>query len=133
MAERLFSIRTEPHVARLSDDVSFLFEPEVVGAEFVTAYTELQRIQAEVSEKLTPRKGSSTKHPKAAEVDLKVVAQLDEAMREFLSGLMLPGSRQAFAEARIPQRVLIEMIEWTAELYGGGSGNQDAATGTSSD
>lgn len=132
MAERVFEIRTEPHVARVGGHV-FEFEPEAIGAEFVTAYTELQRVQAEASDKLTPRKASSTKHAKAAEADLSVVAELEAAMRGFLSGLMVPASRERFAEARIPQRVLISMIEWTAELYGGGSGNPDAVTGTSSD
>lgn len=132
MAERVFEVRTKPHTARIGDQ-TFLFQPEAEGAEFVKAYTELQDVQAEVARKLKPAKASSSKHAKQAETDLSIVADLDRAMREFLSGLMLEESREAFAATRIPQRVLVEMIEWTAELYGGGSGNQDAATGTSSD
>ena len=132
MAERVFTVRTEPHTARVGND-AFLFVPEAVGAEFVTAYNELQRIQVDVSNRMAPRKGSSSKHPKQAELDVTVVAELEAAMRSFLTGLMLPESHDSFAAAPIPQRVLIELIEWTAELYGGGSGNQDAATGTSSD
>jgi hypothetical protein len=44
---------------------------------------------------------------------------------------MLPESAAAFVSVRLPQRVLLQLIEWVAELYGGGSGNPDAGTGPS--
>lgn len=130
--ERVFEIRTEPHRAVIGAE-TLLFEPEAVGAEYVTLYAELQRKQEEVSAKTAPRKASSTKHAKPVVDDLSNLIELEEAMRNFLASFMLAESKLVFHQMRLPQRILIELIEWIGELYGGGSGNPDAASGTSDD
>jgi hypothetical protein len=130
MAERTFEIRTEPHVARIGGTV-LLFEPDVAGADFMSAYVKLQDAQQTASDMLTPRKATATKHAKQA--DPAAIAMLDEALREFLAALLVPTSRDVFAETKIPQRVLVEIVEWCTELYGGGSGNQDDGSGPSPD
>lgn len=127
MAERTFEIRTEPHVAHVGG-IDLLFEPEVIGSEFVAAYTKFQAVEARVS---APRKGLNDAQKLAA--DLEAVNDVEAAMREMLAQFIMPVSRPAFDELRLPQRLLVGMIEWTAELYGGGSGNPDDATGPSSD
>lgn len=130
MAERTFEIRTEPHVARLGEAVLF-FQPEVDGAEFMSAYVKLQDVQQAASDMLTPRKATATKHAK--QVDPAAIAMLDEALREFLSALLIPASREIFAGTKIPQRVLVDIVEWCTELYGGGSGNPVDGSGPSPD
>lgn len=130
--ERVFEIRTEPHRAVIGQN-TLLFQPEADGAEFVSAYGKLQQKQEEAASLEKPRKASSTKHAKSplSETELSTVAVLEAAMRDFLAEFLLPDSRDVFKGLKLPQRVLIELIEWVAELYGGGSGNPDAGTGTS--
>ena len=115
MATKTFHLNTEPHTANVGEH-RFQFEPEVVGAEFATAYAELQALQAEVD-------GDSE--------DPKLLVKLDASIREFLATFMLPESREAFAEVKLPTRILVGMLQWVAELYGGGPGNDH--TGSSSD
>jgi hypothetical protein len=133
VAERTFNINTEPHTARIGEHV-LLFEPEVIGSDFIQAYTALQDVQQRASASNRPaRKASATQHAKASEVpDTKILKELDSAMRAFLEELLVPESRETFRTMRLPQRVLVQLIEWVTELYGGGSGNPDAAGGTSS-
>jgi hypothetical protein len=52
-------------------------------------------------------------------------------MREFLDSFLLENSRPAFAALKLPNRVLVQMLEYITELYGGGQGNDD--TGPSSE
>lgn len=128
MAERHFTLYTDPHVAHVGPHDLF-FEPEVIGTEFVEAYTRLQQVQEEVTEATTPRKATATRHAKA--IDLSAASKLDPAMRDFLAAFMLPESAELFVTLRLPQRVLVELIEFVTELYGGGSGNPDADGGSS--
>ncbi|QBZ73489.1 hypothetical protein SEA_MISCHIEF19_4 [Streptomyces phage Mischief19] len=144
MAERSFAINTEPHVFNVGD-VKLLLQPEVVGAEFATAYADLRKVQTRVQQSQKLAKASSTKH-KAAEadgIDADVLTDLHEAMRSFLRRFMLPASQEVFDGLRLPDRILVAMLEAAAELYGttgdeprptGGSTEsqeQSATTGTS--
>ena len=130
MASRDFVINTEPHVANIGTD-QLLFRPEVVGAEFAEAYAKLVDVQTKVNERRGV-KSSSTKHAKADAVDPKTLVELNAAMREFLSGLMMPDSQKKFETLAVPDRILVQLLEWVSELYGGGSG-KDADGGQSSD
>lgn len=114
MARKSFALRTEPHVAEIGD-VELLFRPEVMGDEFLDGYVRLREAQKRVDSE-----GS----------DLEALREVSRVMREFLAGLMLPESAATFAGMRLPDRVLVELLEWTAELYGGGSGG-DRPTGSS--
>lgn len=128
---RTFEIRTEPHEAVIGPH-TLLLEPEVVGAEFATAYAALREVQRKVRS-AEPAKGSSTKHAKADGLNADVLIELSDAMRVFVRKFMLPDSQAVFDGMRVPDRVLVKLMEYVAELYGGGSGNPDAAGGTSSD
>lgn len=131
MAERVFEIRTEPHKAVIGS-VTILFEPEVVGAVFAQSYNKLRAAQ----EKVSAAKGSkanSSKSAKAENVSPELMAELSKTMLEFVTGFVLPESEADFNKLRLPDRVLVQLMEWTAELYGGGGGNPSDRGGSSSD
>lgn len=111
MAEKTFALRTEPHTATVGPH-QFLFQPEVNGAEFVQAYAALRLSTAQQAK---PKKGEE------AEVTPEALEATDAALREFLSTFMLPESAEAFEPVRLPTRVLVELLHWVVELYGGGA------------
>lgn len=108
MASKNFAINTEPHDATIGDKTLY-FVPEVEGSEFMTAYAALRDVQKELG---------SEESATAEQLML-----INTAMRDFLKGLMLPDSQDEFDDMKLPSRVLVQLLEWTAELYGGGSGN----------
>ncbi|AKA61671.1 hypothetical protein SEA_YDN12_4 [Streptomyces phage YDN12] len=130
MATKTFEIRTDPHEAVIGPH-TLLLEPEVIGAEFAQAYAAIREVQGKVKS-AQASKGSSTKHAKADGLDADVLTELSEAMRSFVRRFMLPDSQAVFDGIRLPDRILVQLMEYVAELYGGGSGNQAAAGGTSS-
>lgn len=107
MAIRQFSIRTEPHVAQIGD-VELKLVPEMVGSSFLDGYEKLREAQKDGS-------GDGT--------DPASIRRVTTALREFLSSMMLPESAETFAGMELPDRILIQLVEWSAELYGGGSGS----------
>lgn len=131
MATKTFEIRTDPHEAVIGSH-TLLLEPEVVGAEFAQAYSAIREVQGKVKA-AQAGKSSSTKHAKADGLDAEVLTELSESMRKFVRRFMLPDSQVIFDGLRLPDRVLVQLMEYVAELYGGGSGNPVAAGGTSSD
>lgn len=131
MASKVFEIRTKPHEAVFGDTTVF-FEPEVIGAEFAAAYDKLREAQKR-AKAAEGGKASSTKHAKEADVDAETLVSLSTAMREFVGSFVTTESVADFSGLRLPDRILLEMVNWVAELYGGGSGNPAAAGGTSSD
>ncbi|MFJ2205927.1 hypothetical protein [Streptomyces microflavus] len=155
MANKSFALNTEPHVAAVGD-TELLFEPEVMGDDFMDAYVGLRDAQqalgvdVENLENLAPQ----------------AIRSLSVALREFLARLMLPESAavmtrlqvsqagktldtfadQAAAEEfaatvtgatrityalRLPDRVLTELMEWTVELYSGGKRPPTSSSGSS--
>ena len=117
MAEKSFAINTEPHVATIGDH-KLSFVPEVVGAEFADAYAGLKEAHKLVK---AAKDGVGPKELKA----------VNAGMREFLTGFMLPHSAEVFESLKLPDRVLVQLLEWLTALYGGGSGN--APGGSSSE
>ncbi|MFD8774470.1 hypothetical protein [Streptomyces sp. NPDC059916] len=142
---RTFTLNTEPHVATVGE-TELLFQPEVMGDEFLDAYEALQASQKSL--------GVDVSNLAAAEPEnLRAVVR---SLRLFLARLMLPESAQIFARwevvkdgqtvsdhatpeeaaeaaesvqggatvkdvgMRLPDRVLVELLEWAVELYGGG-------------
>ena len=133
MAEFVFEINTEPHRFKVGSAV-LLFQPEIVGAEFATAYADLRKVQLKVQQSQKAAKASSTKH-KAAEGDgleAEVLVDLHEAMRKFLRRFMLPESQELFDGLRLPDRILVAMLEKAAELYGS-TGDAARPTGGSTE
>ncbi|WP_433856651.1 hypothetical protein [Streptomyces kronopolitis] len=142
---RTFTLNTEPHVATVGE-TQLLFQPEVMGDEFLDAYEALQESQKNL--------GVDVNNLAAADPEnLRAVVR---SLRLFLARLMLPESAQTFARwevvksgkavsshatpgeaaeaaakvkgdatvkdvgMRLPDRVLVELLEWAVELYGGG-------------
>ncbi|MFJ4469610.1 hypothetical protein ACIP2X_19280 [Streptomyces sp. NPDC089424] len=145
MATKSFAFNTEPHVATVNGH-DLLFEAEVMGDEFMDAFTELKEAQAA-----------------ASGIDLDDLSTMDPSklrgatrgLRQFVARLMLPDSASEFlalevtkdgttlsthqdwdeaqqaadavAGARVkyamqmPDRVLVQLMEWVTELYGGGT------------
>lgn len=127
MATKAFAINTEPHVATVGDHV-LKFQPEVIGADFAQAYAELRTVQAKVK----GNKASSTKHAKEENLDPAVLVEVHDAMRSFVRRFLLEESYAAFDVMRLPDRILVQLLEWTAELYGGGSGNDRGGSSSES-
>lgn len=132
MTERVFSIRTEPHRAVIGDTV-LLLVPEANSGDFLDAYNRMRAAQELFSRKSAGTKATGTKHAKASEVDTESLAKLNKTMRDFVTGFLLPESVTVFENLTLPDRVLLQLIEFAAELYGGGSGNPAADGGTSTD
>lgn len=119
MAERTFEIRTEPHKANIGT-TTLLFEPETNGAAFAGAYAKLKSAQ----QKLTAAGDN------IGEEELTAV---NTGMRDFVRRFLLEESKTAFDNLSLPDRVLVQLLEYAAELYGGGSGKPDAPGTSSSD
>ncbi|MGX1514044.1 hypothetical protein [Streptomyces collinus] len=156
MATKSFSLNTEPHVASVGE-TDLLFQPEVMGDEFMDALGELRDVQKA-----------------ASGVDLEDLQTLDpdalraasRALRGFLAQLMLPESAALFTSLeviadgarvatyqdreeaqqhadgiagakvqdalRLPDRVLVELMEWVTELYGGGADKRPPTSSSAS-
>lgn len=146
--KKSFALNKDPHVADV-DGTEFLFQPEVMGDEFIDAYTQLREAQSLVN--------GSKDGNEEANIDPDAVRTAARALRTFLADLMLPESAAEFskcdvvkagkvlqtfpdrdeAEAyaakvkggkakvvdhlRLPSRVLVDLMEWTTDLYSGGS------------
>lgn len=127
MASKSFAINTEPHVADVGG-TELKFQPEVIGAEFAQAYAGLRAVQSKVK----GNKASSTKHAKEESLDPSVLVEVHEAMRTFIRRFLVEESHAAFDTLRLPDRILVQLLEWVAELYGGGSGNDDGGSSSES-
>lgn len=132
MTERVFEIRTEPHRAVIGA-TTLLFEPEAYGSEFVAEYNKLREVQTRVGRKAGGTKANSSKHAKEADISAEELAEVNQALRGFIARFLMPESLDVFHQMRVPDRILLKLVEFAAELYGGGSGNPDADGGTSTD
>ncbi|NEA39282.1 hypothetical protein [Streptomyces sp. SID11385] len=104
MATKTFALRTEPHVAEIGDE-ELAFHPEIDGDDYLDAYQEI----------LDARRAAGDDDMDAAQArDVTV------ATRAFLAKLMLPESAERFASMRLPMRIMLELMEWVGDLYGGG-------------
>jgi hypothetical protein len=109
MATKKFALFTDPHVAEIGDDLAFRFKPEVMGDEFLDSY-----------EALKERYGNL--HLDSSDLASLSTSDLREAIgaiRDFLTSLMLPDSAEEFAKTRLPNRVVMELLSWAMEIYGG--------------
>ncbi|MFE3118761.1 hypothetical protein [Streptomyces niveus] len=155
MATKTFSINTQPHVADVGG-TELLFQPEVMGDDFMDAYAELSNTQQNSGVDLDDLQGTDP-------AQLRVAAR---ALRTFLAELMLPESAELFTRLdvvrdgkvlksfsdrdeaekyaednpgsrvvdalRLPDRVLVELLEWAVELFGGGKRPPTSSGGSAS-
>ena len=117
MATKKFALNTSPHVAEIGDEIKLLFRPEVVSSEFLDMYEDLQTARRDLEN--------------VDDLDAGQLRTALAAVREFLAGLMLPESAEEFVHIQLPDRVLVELLEWVMEIYGGGSRPTGSSNGSS--
>ncbi|WP_331723353.1 hypothetical protein [Streptomyces atratus] len=111
MARKSFALQTEPHVAEIGDDIELEFLPEVMGDDYLDALGRLQDRYKNLGIDLS---GDIDEAPPEA------LREVNAALREFIGSLMLPESAERFSTMRLPDRVVVALLEWSKEIYGGG-------------
>ncbi|MFF4900418.1 hypothetical protein [Streptomyces sp. NPDC001068] len=145
MASKNFSFNTEPHVATVNG-TELRFEPEVMGDEFMDAFGSLR--DAQMAAQGIDLEDLSTLDPKKlrgaarglrgflAQLMLQEDAQRFMALEVVKDGVVLSThqdeseAEQAAGQADgarvkwampMPDRILVQLMEWVTELYGGGA------------
>lgn len=152
MAKKQFSLNSEPHEAEVGD-VTLRFVPEIMGDEYLDTYERLQEKLAEVnldSENLQAGDISAVRQTNAAVRVFLASLMLPESAAEFarwdvvegdtvVSSHRSPeeaqeasrqGTRVVDASMRLPDRVVVELMEWVIELYSGGRRPPTSSTGS---
>ncbi|MFD6936260.1 hypothetical protein ACFWAP_08925 [Streptomyces goshikiensis] len=145
MAKKKFSLNTQPHEAEIGD-VTLQFQPEVMGDEFLDTYSRLQETMQRLNVDLTDMASVDLSQVRETTQALRVFLarlMLPESAAQFVSWDVLsaagkvlsshrtPEEAQEAADGkakstvvdnglRLPDRVLVELLEWVVELYGGG-------------
>jgi hypothetical protein len=140
-----FALNTEPHIADIGG-TELKFEPEVMGDEFMDAYAELREAQhakgvdlenlAEADPKDIRRTMRSLRLflarqmlPESAALftRLDVVNGAGDVLESFHDFDEAEEYAEQYDGARVvdhfrlPTRVVVELLEWVVELFGGGS------------
>lgn len=105
MAQKKFSINTEPHVAEIGTD-EYLLKPEAYTDELLDAWANLRTLESGPADGADPKE--TAERMRAA----------NNAVREFLAAMMLDESAERFRTAKLPDRVMIELMRWALEVYG---------------
>ncbi|WP_225846888.1 hypothetical protein [Streptomyces sp. HPF1205] len=114
MATKRFSLHTEPHVAEIGDELAFEFRPEVDGDEFLDAYDALKERYS----------GLQLAGGDLGSIETSDLREAIGAVRAFLGSLMLPGSVARFESTPLPNRIVMQLLEWAMEIYGGNDGQR---------
>ncbi|MFE0763681.1 hypothetical protein [Streptomyces smyrnaeus] len=151
---RQFTINDEPHVAEIGD-TELLFKPEVMGDEFLDAYEALQVTQKELGVNVNDLAGvepDKLRHSVASLRTFLARLMLPESANRFLAWDVIKAGKVVESYAteeeaetraaklkdatvrvggmRLPDRVLVQLLEWAVELYGGGSRPTTSSTGS---
>jgi hypothetical protein len=149
VANKKFALNTQPHAAEIGDDVTLYFLPEVMGDEFLDSYGRLQETTKRLNVDLSDASNVDLSHVRAANTALRVFLaslMLPESAESFArwevhaSGKKVgsyadpasaeeaaagrKGAKVVDAGLRLPDRVLVELMEWVVELYGGAGGQR---------
>lgn len=152
VASKSFHINTEPHTAIIGD-VTLSFEAEVIGAEFASAYAGLKVAQKQITdagdnvgeaELLAVNKGmrefvSRFLLPESKRVFDRFEINYKDQVEAFTDSVAAAARAEELGvtdtlvdkSLKLPDRVLVQLLEFVAGLYGGGSGN--APGGSSSE
>jgi hypothetical protein len=143
-----FALNTEPHVAEIPGlKLELHFLPEIMGDEFLDAYAEMRETQqretgvdvedlpkgdVENLRKITTGLRTFLSRlmlPESAALILRVDVvragavlesfQTWEEAEEYAAGVKGGGARPVWG-LRVPDRLLLELLEWTVKLYTGG-------------
>ncbi|MFD8509720.1 hypothetical protein ACFV27_01040 [Streptomyces antimycoticus] len=158
MAKKTFALNSEPHIATVGGtDLEFL--PEVMGDEFMDAFAELR--EAQQAAKGLDMNDLSTLDPAALRGAARGMRaflarlMLPESATAFtrlnvVRGDQVLGSFQDWDQAQeaadaaegggarvvwampLPDRVLVELLEWVVELYGGGADERPPTSSSAS-
>jgi hypothetical protein len=146
MARKTFALETEPHVAALGDGTELHFLPEIYGDRFLDAYAELQAAQEELGSEKGDTEGLSGDKLRALYAAIRVFLvkiMTEECADRFnrfevsrdgevVEAFRTKEEADLFAETttgtvrvvdrsiQLPTRLLVELMEWCIELYGGG-------------
>lgn len=150
-----FALHTEPHVADIGG-TEFAFEAEIMGDEFMDAYAELRDSQTANGIDLGNIAEADPKGLRHAlrSIRLFIARQMLTESRELFTrldvvdqaGTVLESfydlsEAETYAEKhgarvvdafRTPTRVLVELLEWVIELYGGGAGARPTMSSSAS-
>ncbi|MFD8820872.1 hypothetical protein ACFV1C_00635 [Streptomyces sp. NPDC059605] len=144
MARKSFTLNTEPHVAELGD-VELHFVPEVMGDEFLDGYARIIELNGQFKEKpggveevdagqlrhlitelraflaalMVPESRARFSRYVVTKAGKAVEAYTDRAEAE-AKAAGLKGATVLDESMQLPQRVLMELLEWCSEIYGGG-------------
>lgn len=110
---KTFALNTVPHEAEIGD-VVLKFIPEAPGDQFLDQYEQLRDVQKRAS---------------GDDASPDAVREVTAALREFITSLMLPESHETFDGLELPTRILVQLVEWLAELYGSGAGGEAGGQG----
>lgn len=156
MAKKTFALNTEPHVATVGD-TDLLFKPEVMGDEFMDALHDLQEAQKAASgvdlEDLQNldadalRKTARALRGFLAELMLPESAALFTRVDVYEDGKVAasyatreeadahaagsPGAKAVDAMP-LPDRILVQLMEWVIEIYGGGADERPPTSSSAS-
>lgn len=144
VATKTFALNTEPHVAHVGD-TALEFRPEVMGDDFMEAYAGLREAQqangldVENLASVDPSQLRGVHRslrtflaalmlPESAELFLrldvvkaeKVLSSFDTVEAAEAAAKKAKGGARVIDGLRLPDRVLVELLEWVVELYGGG-------------
>lgn len=157
MATKSFTLNEEPHLAKIGEHELY-FLPEVYGDQFLDAYNRLVEAQKGVADSdLSKMSGEElrvmyqemrtflsrlmTDESAARFCRFDVVdAASGESLGSFLTreeadeaALEVAGATTVEDKSlRFPDRILVQIMEWVVELYGGKLGGDSRPTGSSS-
>ncbi|MDQ0962062.1 hypothetical protein QFZ66_005940 [Streptomyces sp. B4I13] len=143
MATRNFALNTEPHVAEIGA-IKLEFHPEVFGDEFMDAYVEMRDAQKAKGVDLDNLAEADPSDIRRTVRSLRLFLSrqmLEDSAARFLRlNVVKDGETvetfqdfdqaEAYAaqhgarvvdELRLPTRVIVELLEWVVELFGGGN------------
>ncbi|MFF0087792.1 hypothetical protein ACFYR1_50550 [Streptomyces canus] len=141
---RSFALNTQPHVAEIGD-TELEFQPEVMGDEFLDSYSEMRDAQQSkgidlenlgeadpavvrgtvralrvfLARQMMPESAGKFLRVNVVDPGGEVLASYDDLAEAEAAATDAPG-RRVVDELRLPTRVIVELLEWIVELYGGG-------------
>lgn len=147
MTRKSFALNKDPHVADLGDLGELHFTPEVYGDRFLDAYSELQdaqqalgadggdtsslsgptlralygAIRTYLTKMMTDESADRFSRYEVSREGQVIEVFRDRAEADGYAEGLGAGVRVVDKSMQLPDRVLIEIMEWSIELYGGGA------------
>ncbi|MFD3848195.1 hypothetical protein ACFWVB_20180 [Streptomyces microflavus] len=151
--KKSITLSTEPHEAEIGPYRLF-FQPEMYGDEFLDAYSQLQEVQRALSggdvesmstdqlrmlysqmrrflsRLMTEESAAEFLRFVVRDADGTVLSVHTEREDAETEAARLEGAGVADESIRLPDRVLVELLEWVVEVYGGGNRPTGSSSGS---